>query len=382
MTAPLHEYRAQYLDTLLDFLWREWTALGVAGRDRTPRQHVIDPEALLLLTCTFGRYDPRLFDEVMDWLLKNGRFINVQRLRTMLRKEDFQGGPVLVAVAHWLSRHGNPAKWKSLTQSSVRTGANRKQHPALAGGPVPSGLDRVREDRVREEAGSMTGYGASLKTEPGATAIPLFYLPDGRYLPVLRDEDETFRRHGFLRPPLTPRGYSVSFPTDTGAARLLRLRALFGVSARSDIVNYLALNGVGHPREIARELYYAQKSVHDVLVDLQCAGVALSARTGRERTYRLTPEGLHLVEDGPPVENWVNWPMLLAAAEKVWLLIDRLIGSAETPDGHSSATRAVIEPIASRFMSARWASALPVHDHGDPLMSLRAFRTFFDTVAQ
>ena len=52
---------------------------------------VIDPEALLLLTCTMGRHEPRLFDEVLDWLRENGRFINVMRLKRILRTENFAG---------------------------------------------------------------------------------------------------------------------------------------------------------------------------------------------------------------------------------------------------------------------------------------------------
>ena len=45
---------------------------------------IIDPEALLLFTCTLGRHEPRLFDEVLDWLQENGRFINILRLKRIL----------------------------------------------------------------------------------------------------------------------------------------------------------------------------------------------------------------------------------------------------------------------------------------------------------
>jgi hypothetical protein len=31
-------------------------------------EHAADPEALLLFTFEVGRNDPRLFDEVLDWL--------------------------------------------------------------------------------------------------------------------------------------------------------------------------------------------------------------------------------------------------------------------------------------------------------------------------
>ena len=80
MKKSLKIFRDEYLELLLDFLWQEWSALGVAGQKKDPCRHVIDPEALLLFTCSLGRYDQRLFDEVMDWLTTNGRFINVHAL--------------------------------------------------------------------------------------------------------------------------------------------------------------------------------------------------------------------------------------------------------------------------------------------------------------
>lgn len=310
MPPPLHEFRSRYLDTLLDFLWREWTALGVSGRDRTGVAHVIDPEALLLFTCSIGRYDPRLFDEVMDWLLLNGRYINVQRLRTILRKEGFRGGPVLAAVADWLTQRSNPAKWRLLASRSE--GAEEdSEEPLRTGAKSSAHVNEPRTERkyrTREEPDAGRKYRTIASAEIGGDATPLFYLPDGRPLPVLREMDETFLRRGLLSAPVQPRGLSMPFPANGAAARLLRLRALFGVSVRCDVLNYLALNGSGHPREVARELYFAQKSVYDVLADLERAGAAVSAKATRERTYRLTPDGIRILGAEPAAAGWINWP--------------------------------------------------------------------------
>jgi len=120
MKTPLQEFRDQYLETLLRFLWREWIALGVAGQERAALRHVVDPEALLLFTCSLGRYDQRLFDEVLDWLTKNGRFLNVQRMKNILSREDFAGGEILSAVADWLSQQNDPMKWKLLAKTGNR----------------------------------------------------------------------------------------------------------------------------------------------------------------------------------------------------------------------------------------------------------------------
>ncbi len=57
MNPSLKEFKGEYQSLLLDFLWRQWSALGVAGQTSRGGQRIVDPEALLLLTCTVGRYD-------------------------------------------------------------------------------------------------------------------------------------------------------------------------------------------------------------------------------------------------------------------------------------------------------------------------------------
>ena len=63
------EFRGYILDRLLDLLWRQWSALGVPGRTTIEERRVVDPESLLLISLTVGRYDARLFDEILDWLV-------------------------------------------------------------------------------------------------------------------------------------------------------------------------------------------------------------------------------------------------------------------------------------------------------------------------
>ena len=90
MNQPLKTFKQEYQNLLLNFLWRQWSALGVAGQAGGEDVRIIDPEALLLFTCTLGRHEPRLFDEVLDWLRENGRFINVMRLKRILQSDRRQ----------------------------------------------------------------------------------------------------------------------------------------------------------------------------------------------------------------------------------------------------------------------------------------------------
>jgi len=322
------------LETLLRFLWREWTALGVAGQERVALRHVVDPEALLLFTCSLGRYDQRLFDEVMDWLTKNGRFLNIQRMRNILRREAFGGGEVLSAVANWLSQRDDPMKWKLLAKIEAQRGERQA----------------------------------------------LFYLPDGRPLPPSADSDATFLKHGFIRSPVALRGYSQTFSPDATACLFLKMRALFGLNARCDVLTCLALNGTGHPREVARELYYSQKAIHDVMTDMACSGVVHSSRAARERTFRITSDALPFLTHGKEAPGWINWPVLLSTAETVWQKTEELQAAALDPLVESSDIVLTMRPLLERLTRARWAPPIPTTQPQNGVALLRAFQTAFQNV--
>jgi len=331
----LRQFRDEYLDLLLRFLWREWTSLGVAGQEQAPVHHVIDPEALLLFTCSIGRYDQRLFDEVLDWLSVNGRFLNVQRTRNILRHERFDVGQVLSAVADWLSQHESPMKWSLLAKAE----------------------------------------------SPQQKQDSLFFLPDGRPLPDSRDHDPVFRTHGFVRNPVILRNYSQAFAPDAMPCHLLKLRALFGVNTRCDVLVYLTMNRSGHPREIARETYYSQKAIHEVMAELAASGFIHSAKLGRERVFRINPTGLPLLTGGVEVGSWTNWPILLSAANVVWRKVEELSVAALEPRLESSEITLTLRPILQRLTQTSWAPPLPpfANQQGVPLLTV--FQDLFQSIA-
>ena len=334
METSLKQFREKYLELLLRFLWREWTALGMAGQEQMPVRHVVDPEALLSFTCSLGRYDQRLFDEVLDWLAVNGRFLNVQRMRNIMRQEEFGGGHVLGTLADWLSQHESPMKWKLLAKS------------ALSGGEKES----------------------------------LFFLPDGRPLPDSVDKDPIFLAHGLMRNPVLLRGYSRTFPADTMPCHLLKLRALFGVNARCDVLAYLTMNRSGHPREIAREMYYSQKAIHEVLADLASSGFVHSAKPGRERTFRVNPDGLPLLTAGAEMAGWINWPILLSTAEVAWRKIEELRTVALEPLLEASEITLTMRPLLRRLTQASWAPTLPSFENQQGMPLLVAFQDMLQSI--
>jgi hypothetical protein len=287
MNPSLREFRGEFLLNVLDLLWRQWTALGVSGHAPDEAAWIIDPEALLLATCCFGRWEPRLFDEALDCLRANGWVMNTQRLATLLRDESWSGAAVLGAVAGFLNTGTDALKWRRLSQHLPRH----------------------------------------------TTPEELFNLKDGRPLPVVGQQEPHFADWGFRRGPLRLRGNSQPFrPLEPGNV-LLQLRALCGVNVRAETIAYLLTHETGHPAEMARAVYYHKRTIQDVLVEMNHSGVVEIRQAGREKHYWVrAAEWKALLQRPAELPAWVCWPPLWSALEQVWLkLNDPQLHALEPP---------------------------------------------------
>lgn len=313
MNPSLTEFKGQFLEKTLDLIWRQWTALGVAGHAEGTQERVIDPEALLLATCHFGRHDPRLFDEMLDWLRENGWIINTQRLASLLRDADWGGVSVLTAVAGLLDRGVTAPKWRRLAQNLPR------------------------------------------KAKPET----LFFLPDGQPLPVVGEPEPHFAGCGFLRSPLRLRGYSQPFRPFERPNLLLQLRALVGVNVRAEVIAYLLTHETGHPTEIARAAYYHKRSIQQALGEMRGSGTVEIRTAGREKRFWLrTAEWESLLNRRGMLPAWTCWPPLFSALEKIGakLTDERLL--AASPLLQSSELRQLMLQVRPLIERAGFAQAL------------------------
>lgn len=276
MNKSLNEFKSGFRDRLLDLLWRQWTALGVSGHGGTWEGPAIDPEALLLFSCTVARHDARLFDAMLDWMRINGRYINVQRIKRMFAHEGFAGKAVFEAVAAVTKTPAHAMKWGRSAQSAA---------------------------------------GGASKLEP------LFYLKDGTPLPVLREKDPLFAAAGLLRDRIEPRDVAQPFRPEPSANLILRLRALLGVNARCEILAFLLLNSRGSPRAIARDCYYFPATVSKALSEMSASGYVVSRTEGRHRYYQLVSEAWRELLIGGICPPWVTWARLFGALEQIWLML-------------------------------------------------------------
>ena len=278
MNQSLEDFRGEYQGLLLDFLWRQWSSVGVAGDARPSDQWIVDPEALLILSCTVARHDPRLFDEILDWMRTNGRLINILRLKRILKIEPFSGAPILSAIAGLLAKGVDASKWRLLAGTAKRE----------------------------------------------ASGDGLFLKEDGTPLPVLGDPEPLFARYGWRRGPLDLRGYSQQFNPVSEAALVLQLRALFGINVRCEILLYLLTHDAAHPSQIARDAYYFDRAVQGTLVEMSRSGTIQLRATNRAKHYWLKREDWMplLGRATSSLPGWITWPALFSALERVWIRLN------------------------------------------------------------
>lgn len=312
MSTSLKTFRDELLDGLLRFVWRQWASIGVPAKmDGSDRYHV-DPEALFALTCTVGRHDPRLFDEALDWLVKYERLISTQRLRTLFKTKLFSGSRVAGAVASFLKQQTGLKRWDLI----------------------------ANQGRIEPEAKE------------------LFLLRDGRALPVIGEPEAGFLHAGFVRETVRLRRHAT-LRTDGNGPILLRLRGLFGVSARCEILLYLMTHQAGYPRSIARQTFYAQKTIHDALDDMRFSRYVQSSRPGRERRYRLESSALTQAFLDGNTPQWMNWPAVLGALERAWIAIDAIVLKELDPMLQISQGRSISETLVKAVYDQDAVPALP-----------------------
>ena len=298
MKTSLTNFKERFHELLLSFLWRQWSALGVAGHAATGDKWMIDPEALLLFSTVAARRDARLFDEILDWLLTNGSWINLQRLSRLQQERELGDASILAAIAGHLSHESAHGKWKILT---------RKAEPIAS------------RDLAR----------------------PLF--PG---VPVLGSMDEEFLRWGWQRGPVKLRGLSQPPRPDQPATFLIKLRALFGRQSRAEIIAWLLAHESGHPAEMARELSYYPRSLQVVLNELTLSGHVRAVRAAREKHFAIRHEEWRFLltwksEASPDFPLWVQWGALFRVLRRFHDLLDRpdLGTMSPIPPGHRDQAR-------------------------------------------
>lgn len=259
--------RQRLADQLVAFAWDEWAQMGLLATTHRRSLWAQDPEALIVFTLEVARAEPRLFDELLDWMLINEPLLSVRRLRAMCVDET--DGTLTTAALTWLAR----------------------QRP-----------------RARLANGAKTPAPAQLR--------PLFQ-------PALHigEPDEDFAAAGWLRPALSPSRKSRHPDANAPINLAFRLRQILGVGIRAEVVRVLLCMEAPwvNAQALARSTGYSKRNVHDALAGLSAAGVVSAFTVAAEQRYTADRSAWAALLGTKPNElpGHRDWPQLLAVLRRV-----------------------------------------------------------------
>lgn len=295
--------RQRLSDGLLDFAWDEWAQIGVLAAPRRRSPWAQDPEALLIFSLEVARDDPRLLDQILDWLVANEGLLSVRRLRALCTGPDDR--QLVEGALGWLAQFRPRARLK------------------------PREADQV-ERRPKPMFRSLSSH--------------------------VEDPDPAFAAVGLLRPLKRPGGPAREPDMRAPINLAFRLRQFLGISARAEIVRYLltAEEPAVSARSVTRSAGFAKRNVHEALLSLHASGVVSLLGSGREQRYAVDRESwMRLLGIDPgEMPSHREWPPLLAGVRELlrWLsqgelddLSDYLLGSR---------ARDLLEDVRSDFEQA------------------------------
>jgi hypothetical protein len=267
------DFYENLIDRMLGVLWRQWSAAGVYASVQPCRRSIVDPEALVVATMTLGRFDPRLFDESVDWLSKNFELVNITRLLRIARQT--KGSlDVLAASALWLEEK-KVVSDKRITRLS-EAGEKKNENEYLFRSP---GTRSGTEDLIRKA-------------------------------------DDSFARFGFLRGEVRLRGYSREPDYTLASNGIFCMRRLFGVNPRADTMAFLVWKGPGNPNRIASDISLTQKGVSRVLDSMRAVNAVERKGDSYQGTYvtdRYMWTSLLGLESNGPQPRYFVWREIYSA---------------------------------------------------------------------
>jgi len=252
------------VDGLLRIVSQQWAALGAGLRADPPPRAVVDPEALLWCTLEIGRYDSRVFDEVIDWLGINHARIVIPRLRCIGPETGDIRWAILSAIAQRLRAEKGTAKWANIA--------------------------KLQAD------------------DSGRRPIPLFFDPQGSNRPISSHLDGDFAAKGLGRTEFETRGLSRQPRLTLPACLLLRAQSVFGYDARAYVWTALLTREGDFGSAVRRTTGYGPIA-GPILKDFVSAGICRAeSRPGRSwyclcdrETWR------HLLDLRQYIPPWPNW---------------------------------------------------------------------------
>jgi hypothetical protein len=323
----LSELRERVQQGFLEFTWRQWAQMGVSANIAGFDRWAIDPEALILFTIGVARRDPRLFDEMLDWLAENRRLLTMQRLRNLSARLPVDTHLVGAVIA-WAGEP-RPSQWLQGLHGTDRTPDN----------------------------------------------LPVF-SPD--VLGFIGEPDPTFAKYGYVRPRVVRSGKSREPDIKIPANFAFQLRHLFGPGSRSEVMRILLTfpDGPLDAAKIADQAGFAKRNVGDTLAGLVASRVVKARWSGNERHFiAYRDKWATLLEVGSSAEfmpAFVAWVDLFTASLQIISWLDNEVGAEDSDYLVSSRARDLMERVTPNLEAAGLDVRLRQPVHGTAYLSIFA----------
>ena len=267
MEISLKEFKERFYNDLIEIHWKHWSALGVSTNVKPERYWIIDLEPLIISTLAIGLSDKRLLSSSVEWLIKNGEWMNLSRLKRIMNffTEPFPGmkEPLIT-----------PEIFALLVDTYNKNARNKINFKKVE----PYGSE---DTKIKEYKGIFNNFRVrNVVTEPR--------LRDPSLLQIL-------------------------------------LRGFFGIDTHVETLIYLLVNDGSNSNFIAREIFYNQRNVYSILerwkevqIVTKISGTKAASYSLNRRKELLTAVGLKVIP------RYINWT-------RVFIFLDRLAVTLSTP---------------------------------------------------
>ncbi len=106
-------------DASLQYLWRQWQAIGATVSGLGQASAIVDPEVLILTSLWMLDFEQRLADITTSWVRINSSLLSIQRLHNLCDEFPKVVSDRLSSLATIGMEEGKDLRWKSLRKRQV-----------------------------------------------------------------------------------------------------------------------------------------------------------------------------------------------------------------------------------------------------------------------
>ena len=261
------------IENNLEKLWNIWRTLGFFSEGHTI---AMSPEEAIIGLCILGRYDQRLFDEALSFILFHSRLISKNRLKFNLKRIDDDSKKVFCVIASILKKHAGDSRFVSIVKD-----VNKK------------------DDQI------------------------FFLNLNNQKLFTGKSEDKLFLQFGFKRNTFVISDKTRNLRYISQNNPWIKAKLIFGNTIRADIAIELINSGNCIAPVIASKTGYSQKSVWNILKDFEIAGFVNGEKSFNRIVYTLTDSGkkqfsqFRIKNIVPDVSEWIKIGHFISALKKL-----------------------------------------------------------------